>query len=83
MKIHVYDTHVKTAQGQQLHFDVLVDDDHQSRVEEFAKKHLKNLGIDNAKIATSSCQFCHSEVANPEVQAIIKRQGHYVLPLNI
>jgi aminopeptidase-like protein len=83
MKIHVYDTHVKTAHGQQLHFDVLVDDEHQPRVKEYAEKYLNNLGINNAQIVTSSCQFCHSEMANPEVQATIKTQGHYVLPLNV
>ena len=74
MKIHVYDPHVKTAQGQQLYFDVLVDDDHQPRVEEFAEKYLKSLGINNVQIATSSCQYCHSEMAKPKVQETIKNK---------
>jgi hypothetical protein len=81
MKIHVYDTHVKTTTGQYLHFDILVDDDHLSNVEKYAESYLTSLGIKSKEITSNSCQFCHSEIANPEVQTIIKRQGHYVLPL--
>lgn len=82
MKIHVYDTHVKTVTGQYLHFDILVDDEHISNVQEYVKSHLTSLGITSVQITTSSCQFCHSEIANPEVQAAIKSHGHYVLLLS-
>lgn len=81
MKIHVYDTHVKTINGQYLHFDILVDDEHKSRVKVYANQYLKSLGIESIQVTTNSCQFCHSEIANSEVQSIIKSQGHYVLPL--
>jgi len=82
MKINIYDTHVKTKAGERLHFDVLVDETHEARVKEFSEKYLLSLGINLAQIDTKSCQFCHSEIARPKVQSIIKQHGHYVLPLS-
>ena len=82
MKIHIYDTHVKTVTGQHLHFDILVDDEHVLRVSEYVESHLKSLGITSTQITTSSCQFCHSEIGNSEVKAAIRTNGHYVLLLN-
>ena len=81
MKIHVYDTHVKTIGGQYLHFDILVDDEHSSKVQEYAQLYLTGRGIKSVEITSNSCLFCHSEIANPDVQNIIKREGHYILPL--
>lgn len=82
MQIHVYDTHVKTLDGQHLHFDVLVDDDNTSNVDAFVGRYLNTKGIKASTLTSASCQFCHSEMANPEVQDSIKQHGHYILPLS-
>jgi hypothetical protein len=82
MKIHVYDTHVKTTAGQYLHFDVLVDDEHISSVQTYVRSYLTSMGLAPAQITSNSCLFCHSEIANREVQAIINKDGHYILPLS-
>ncbi|MEW6990978.1 DUF2024 family protein [Colwelliaceae bacterium 6441] len=81
MKIHVYDTHVKTKTGDYVHFDVLVNDEHESKAKHYAKNYIESLGIASESIALNTCQFCHSEIANPEVQNVIKQQGFYILPL--
>ncbi len=81
MEIHVFDTHVRTESGDYLHFDVLVDDKNSKRVNEFVWRYLSSKGIKADSLKSSSCQFCHSEIANPEVQAAINQHGHFILPL--
>lgn len=82
MKIHVYDTYVTTTAGQYLHFDVLVNEQNTLDVSKFAESYLHGLGIQSAQIKSNSCQFCHSEMANLEVQSKIQNNGHYILPLS-
>lgn len=81
MKIHVYDTHVHTASGQYIHFDVLVNNENIKQVDRYAKQHLASLGVEVDNIKQSRCNFCHSETANPEVQDNITRQGHSIMSL--
>ncbi|GLX78294.1 hypothetical protein tinsulaeT_16340 [Thalassotalea insulae] len=81
MKIHVYDTHVLTAQGQHIHFDVLVNDEHIERVQEFAEQYLAKLKVPATEIKQHRCNFCHSEVASPNVQQQIAEQGHSIIRL--
>ena len=81
MKIHVYDTHVKTVTGKYLHFDVLVDDSNSVKVKQFAENYLADQGIEAENIELQSCNFCHSEIANPQVQQDITSKGHCIIPL--
>lgn len=81
MQVHVYDTHVTTSTGHYLHFDVLVDDANIANVKRFAGQYLNLLGIEVSQIKQSSCLFCHSEVANPEVIESINSQGHFIIEL--
>ncbi|GGD61214.1 DUF2024 family protein [Lacimicrobium alkaliphilum] len=81
MQVHVYDTHVHTSAGQYLHFDVLVDDSNVGQVKQFAQDYLTSLGVTADKITQSRCNFCHSEIANPEVALAIENNGHSILVL--
>lgn len=81
MKIHVYDTHIHTTTGQYIHFDVLVDDDNVKQVAQYAKNYLDSLGVKTESIKQSRCNFCHSEMANPEVHDNIVSHGHCILRL--
>jgi hypothetical protein len=81
MQIHVYDTHVHTTSGQYIHFDVLVSHEKIKQVDEYAKQYLASLGVYIDNIKQSRCNFCHSEAANPELQANIASQGHSIIRL--
>lgn len=81
MKIHVYDTHVHTITGQYIHFDILVDDNNVKQVTQYAKGYLDSIGVKAGSIKQSRCNFCHSEMANPEVQDNIAHHGHSILRL--
>ncbi|MGI2110424.1 DUF2024 family protein [Shewanella frigidimarina] len=81
MRIHIYDTHVHTTSGQYIHFDVLVSDENIKQVDQYAKQYLASLGVEADNIKQSRCDFCHSEIANPEVQQNIADYGHSIIQL--
>ena len=81
MKIDVFDTHVYTKSGQYIHFDVLVNKDNIENVDQYAKQYLAGLGVKIDNIKQSNCNFCHSEIANAEVQGNIASQGYSIIVL--
>lgn len=81
MQIHVFDTHVMTTSGQYIHFDVLVDNENIKKVELYAAQYLETLGVKIDNIKQSRCNFCHSELADLEVQESIANQGHSIIRL--
>lgn len=81
MNIHIYDTHVRTVSGEYIHFDVLVNDENINQVKQYAESYLASLGISIDNISQSRCNFCHSEVANPETQQNILVQGYSIIRL--
>ena len=81
MQIHVFDTHVMTESGQYVHFDVFVDNENIKKVEQYAKQYLASLGVTIDNITQSRCNFCHSELADLEVQDSIVSQGHSIIRL--
>lgn len=81
MKVHVYDTHIHTLAGEYIHFDVLVNDEGISQVKKYAERYLVRLGIQVDNIKQSRCNFCHSEIANPEVQNNLLTEGHSIIRL--
>ncbi|PAJ72076.1 hypothetical protein CJF42_23140 [Pseudoalteromonas sp. NBT06-2] len=82
MQVHVYDTHVTTADEKHLHFDVLVDDDNKDKVQQYVLEHLASKEITPKQIKHDRCQFCHSEIANPQVRASIEAKGYYIISLS-
>lgn len=81
MKIHVYDTHVNTSAGEYIHFDVLVNDENVDKVKQYANEYLASLGVKPDQVKQGRCNFCHSEMANPEVQENIKNHGYSIIRL--
>ncbi|MDX2367049.1 MAG: DUF2024 family protein [Colwellia sp.] len=81
MQIHVFDTHVTTTSDQYIHFDVLVNDENIKQVAQYAEQYLTSLGVKIESIKQSRCNFCHSELANLEVQDNIASQGHSIIRL--
>lgn len=82
MQIHIFDTHVTTDDNQYLHFDVLVSDESVDNVKRYADEYLDSLGISANSIRQAACQFCHSEIANPEVQTSIEQKGYAIIRLS-
>ncbi len=78
MLTYVYDTYVKTKDGRLMHFDVIIDKKDDAKAIEYAKEWLNSIGEKDVKISSKECQFCHSEVASPEIEKEIKNKGYYI-----
>ena len=78
---HVYDTYAKTANGQIVHFDVIIDEKNQEKAMGHAKQWLENIGLENASVEQNSCTFCHSTEALPELRRQIDSRGYGIVKL--
>lgn len=82
MKIDVFDTYVTVNGREQMHFDVLVKSGvTQETAQQYAHEWLNTIGVMAESLQQQSCRFCHSEMANPEVDLLIERQGYAILQM--
>ncbi len=82
MRIDVYDSYAKSRQGALMHFDVFVPSGASSeQALLYGKQWLESIGESAAGLSQSPCHFCHSEIANPEVQHAVKSDGYFILQM--
>ena len=80
MNVKIYDTHVNTKDAY-YHFDVVVKDATQVKVESYAKAYLEAIGVEDAQITQERCLFCHEELANQGAIDAIENKGYYIIPM--
>jgi len=81
MKIDVYDTYAHCT-GRTLHFDIVVESGtSNSSVLEFGRRWLESIGENIHSIHQSSCRFCHSRLADPEIERSIKHNGFSIFQM--
>lgn len=82
MKIDVYDTYATLSKGTKVHFDVFLETGQpKGKALEIAKLFLEELGETASNITVDQCDFCHKEIANPDVKKQIEIQGFYILKM--
>lgn len=82
MEIDVYDSYAKTTDGRLMHFDVFVQSGTNPDVAlRRGKEWLTSLGENPAGLEQSRCRFCHTEVANPEVQRAVEHEGFFIFQM--
>lgn len=82
MKIDVYDTYAQSKNGKVIHFDVFLPHggDKETAVR-YAQGFLASIGESAEALRAERCNFCHSEMAHPVVQAQIEKTGHFILQM--
>ena len=60
MNIDVYDTCVRTAEVDLLHFDVLLPTGEGDKATQHAKAWLESIGRHPGTISLEKCSFCHT-----------------------
>ena len=81
MKIDVYDSYAQSNR-RLMHFDVFVKSGVSAeQALEYGRKWLEIIGEDASALQNSRCNFCHSELANPEVARLTEVSGHYILQM--
>lgn len=79
MKVDVYDTYATGRNGKTIHFDVLVPSGATAEAAfQYAQKWLAQVGLSEAALTQSRCNFCHTEAATHEVASSIEKVGHYI-----
>ncbi|PJB71360.1 MAG: DUF2024 domain-containing protein [Alphaproteobacteria bacterium CG_4_9_14_3_um_filter_47_13] len=82
MKIDVYDTYATSKNGNIMHFDVFIPNgENGDKAFQYAKIWLSDIGQNADDLDQARCRFCHSEMANPEIEREIKAQGYYILQM--
>jgi len=81
MNIDVYDTYVRTAEGDLLHFDVLLPAGEGIKARQYAYEWLLSIGRTPQQTTLEKCKYCHTETAEPEIQQQIDRAGYYILQM--
>ena len=81
MKIDVYDSYAR-SNGRVLHFDVFVKSGSSAATAlEYGRRRLESIGEQSSGLEQAHCNFCHSELANTEVQQSIANQGYFILQM--
>ena len=82
MKIDVFDTHVTLADGQRMHFDILLPTGSaEDLANHYALQWLRSIAIEPEAVSQEQCRYCHSESATPEQQNSIHTQGFAVIQM--
>lgn len=84
MKAAVWDSYIKKANGNVLHFDVVVHDSRSEStlVYKYADEYLKSKGIDEAEINIKNCQFCHIETLTEKMKFDIELKGYHIIEMD-
>lgn len=82
MEIDVYDSYAHTEDKRLMHFDVFVKS---GTPPELALRHgkewLTSIVESHDELKQLRCNFCHTEIANPEVQRTVEIEGFYILQM--
>lgn len=83
MKIAVYDTYVRRADGRLMHFDILVPDTEKDveKIHGYGREFLKSKGQGAAILGVRECRFCHVERGTPEMVKAIENIGYFIIEM--
>jgi len=81
MNIDIYDTYVRTAEGDLLHFDILLPCGESSKATQYASEWLQSIGKTVEDISLESCRYCHTEIATPEIQQHIREHRYFIIQM--
>lgn len=83
MKIAVWDTYVKRADGIIMHFDILVDSTLKDaeRVFQYGQAYLDTKSFDTEKLTSKECIFCHIEYPTDALKHEIETVGFSIIEM--
>lgn len=83
MNVSVWDTYVKRADGNIMHFDILVPSDlkDEQTVFNFGKEYLKTKSFKTGQLTSNECRLCHIEQATEEIVLSIEKQGYFIIEM--
>ncbi len=81
MKVAVWDTYVKRADGKVMHFDILAPDNitDEEKIHQFGIHYLDSKAFQTGQLTARECRLCHIEQASEEVIDTINEQGYSII----
>ncbi|WP_304232581.1 DUF2024 family protein [Jiulongibacter sediminis] len=83
MKVAVWDSYVKRADGALMHFDILVPENEskEQSVLIFGNLYLSTKSFETGTLSASECHFCHIEQASDNLQKAILEKGFSIIEM--
>ncbi len=82
MQIDVYDSYAQSRKGHIMHFDVFVEKGtSKDKAFEYGCLWLKEIDENVDGFEQSRCNYCHTELSNPDVNDLIHKNGYYILQM--
>ena len=83
MKISVWDTYVKRAAGDTMHFDILVPSElkDEQTIFNFGLNYLDTKPFQTNQLTAKECAFCHIDQATEEMIAAIGEKGYAIIEM--
>lgn len=83
MKVSVWDTYVTRADGEIMHFDILVENtvDDEQLIYSYGNKYLKTKSFKTGALSSKECKFCHIEEAPEDVANKIDKDGFFIIEM--
>ncbi len=83
MKVAVWDTYVQRADGNLMHFDILVPSHvtDERTIFNFGKDYLKNKSFQTGQLTANECRPCHIEQATEAIIASIEKMGYFIIEI--
>lgn len=83
MKISVWDTYVKRADGRVMHFDILVPSElkDEAKIFGYGDNYLSTKHFKTGIVTSKECRFCHIESPSIEVAEQIQKNGYAIIEM--
>lgn len=83
MKVAVWDTYVLKADGNRMHFDIVVPEDEKNadKIYKYGQEYLKGKSVVSDKLTSTECEFCHIEQASEMIVRDIEERGYHIVEM--
>ncbi len=79
--LHVFDTYAMDQNAKAMHFDVVLADNNPPLAFRSAQHWLQSIAPENQVVTITTCNYCHSSKAIPQLTEQIQQQGYAIIPL--
>jgi hypothetical protein len=84
-EVAVWDTYVTRKDGRVMHFDIIAPSSQRDTavIHGYGRDYLATKGEGGQPLTAKECRFCHVRALQPKWEADIKRQGYFILEMEL
>ena len=83
MRVAVWDTYVKRADGKVMHFDILAPSTitNANAIYNYGHQYLSTKPFETQDLTSEECRLCHMETAPEPIEETIRKKGYYIIEM--